>query len=46
MNPNPYPDSLPMREAMRTPHKSRHTSARFTTRTVPARFRADDRWTR
>ena len=26
------PDSLPTREAMRTPHKTRHTAARFTTR--------------
>ena len=25
-------DTLPTREAMRTPHKSRHTAARFTTR--------------
>ena len=26
-------DDLPTREAMRTPHKSRHSAARFTTRT-------------
>ena len=25
-------DTLPTREAMRAPHKSRHTSARFTSR--------------
>ena len=26
-------DDLPTREGMRTPHKSRHSAARFTTRT-------------
>lgn len=34
----PYPptwDELPAREGMRTPYKSRHHAARFTTRTAP-----------
>ena len=43
MPKNPYTDDLPYRQSMRAPYKSRHTSARFTCRTVPARFRSDDR---
>lgn len=43
MPSNPYTDDLPARQSMRDPHKSRHHAARFTTRTAPARYRADDR---
>jgi len=43
MSRTTYPDSLPTREGMRTPHKNRHTPARFTARTGAGRFRPDDR---
>lgn len=39
-------DDLPTRQSMRDPHKSRHTSARFTLRTTPARFHSNDRMAR